>query len=59
VDLLNKVARLERRIEELEGALEGIRDHDAPVVAYDQFAYERMVESYREVARAALLGEGE
>ncbi len=35
-------------------ALEAIRTHEHDEVAYDEFAYHRMVEAYRNAARAVL-----
>lgn len=54
-----EVARLARENRRLKAALEQIRDYprggDYPTeVTYDEFAYKRMVDSYREAAEFAL-----
>jgi hypothetical protein len=60
------MSKLTARVEAMEKALKAIRDYPTKAVkrrtkkgypqevAYDQFAYERMVDSYREAAIAAL-----
>ena len=41
-------------VQMLQECLEAIRDYKPMEVAKDEFAYDRMVESYRQAARAGL-----
>lgn len=56
-DASNLILRLladRRRQQELEEALRAIRDYEPREVVKDAFAYDRIVESYRDAARAVL-----
>ena len=44
----------EKRIAKLEKGLEAIRDYEPREIVKDAFAYDRMVEAYREAARDTL-----
>ena len=47
---------LHAQVRGLRGCLEAIRDYEPSEIAYDEFAYKRMVESYRDAAEAGLSG---
>ena len=46
-----------RKVKHYESWMQGIIDFDHGEICYDEFAYQRRVEEYREAARAALNGE--
>ncbi len=49
-----KHLRSKAHVEQLEECLRAIRDYKPKEIVYDEFAYKRMVGSYREAAREGL-----
>ena len=49
-----KITALEQDKERLVKALEAIRDFEQPEVCKDEFAYDRLVETYRDATQAAI-----
>lgn len=54
-----EIARWKARADRYRKALEAIRDHERIEVCKDDFAYDRMVEAYRDAARTILEDEKE
>jgi hypothetical protein len=54
---VDEATRLARENEQLRDWFQGIIDLEPTEVCYDQFAYDRLVETYRRAARTALTEE--
>lgn len=49
-----KTTKIENPLERLEAILKAIIKYNRPEVTYDEFAYNRLKEAYREAAKQAL-----